>query len=152
MLFRGHSFRNLDPKGRLMLPPEFRETLLNGSPDGKLMVTNFDGCIVGYPMVEWEQIEVSFQQINMLDQKLRSFQRFFIAGAVEVCLDKQGRVLIPPHLREYAKLDKDVILAGVGRKFEIWDRARFEAQRAQMEHDFDTIMNGLAENGFELKI
>jgi MraZ protein len=152
MLFRGHSFRNLDPKGRLMLPPEFRETILNGAPDGKLMVTNFDGCIVGYPMVEWEQIELSFQQINMLNQQLRSFQRFFIAGAVEVCLDKQGRILIPPHLREYAKLDKDVILAGVGRKIEIWDRAMFEAQRNQMEQEFDEIMNGLAANGFELKI
>ena len=152
MLFRGHSFRNLDPKGRLMLPPEFRETILKGSPEGKLMVTNFDGCIVGYPMVEWEQIEMSFQQINMLNQQLRAFQRFFIAGAVEVSLDKQGRILIPPHLREYAKLDKDVILAGVGRKFEVWDRGLFEAQRAQIEQEFDTIMGGLAENGFELKI
>jgi MraZ protein len=135
-----------------MLPPEFRETILNGAPEGKLMVTNFDGCIAGYPMVEWEQIELSFQQINMLNQQLRSFQRFFIAGAVEVCLDKQGRILIPPHLREYAKLDRDVILAGVGRKIEIWDRARFEAQRNQMEQEFDEIMNGLAANGFELKI
>jgi MraZ protein len=152
MLFRGHSLRNLDPKGRLMLPPEFRETILNGSAEGKLMVTNFDGCVVGYPMTEWEQIEQSFQQINMVNQQLRALQRFFIAGAVEVVLDKQGRVLIPPHLREYGRLDKDVIVAGVGRKFEIWDRGLFEAQRAKMEEDFDSIMNGLAANGFELKI
>ena len=111
-MFRGHSERNLDPKGRLMLPPEFREEVLRHSPEGKLMLTNFDDCVVGYPMPEWERIEESFQRINVLNAKLRNLQRFIISGAVEVALDKQGRILVPPYLRGYAKLDKDCILAG----------------------------------------
>lgn len=152
MMFRGHSLRSLDPKGRLMLPPDFRETVFKNSPEGKVMLTNFDGCVVGYPMPEWERIEESFNQINVLNRKLRDFQRFFISGALEAVMDKQGRILIPPHLRTYGKLTRDVALAGVGRKFEIWDLALFEAQRGQMEQDFDGVMDALAENGFELRI
>ncbi|MFP4070555.1 MAG: division/cell wall cluster transcriptional repressor MraZ [Desulfovibrionales bacterium] len=150
MKFRGHSFRSLDPKGRLMLPPEFRETILEGSAEGKLIVTNFDDCIAGYPLPEWEQIEETFSRINVLNKQLRNFQRFFISGAVEVSLDKQGRILLPPELREYAALNREAVLAGVGRKFEIWDRERFEARRAEM--DFDSVMDTLAESGFELRI
>lgn len=151
-MFRGHSHRSLDSKGRLMIPPEFREILHSLDQEGRVMLTNFDGCVVGYPFTEWEEIEASFNKINVLNHKLRNFQRFFISGAVEVNLDKQGRVLIPQYLRDYAKLDKEVVLAGVGRKFEIWDLKRFEENRKIMEEDFDQIMGELAENGFEFKI
>jgi MraZ protein len=68
-----------------------------------------------------------------------------------VTLDKQGRVLVPPHLRNYAGLQKDIVLAGVGRKFEIWDLERFEAQRTAMQENFDQVMDDLAGNGFELR-
>jgi MraZ protein len=150
--FRGHSHRSLDPKGRLMLPPEFREVVAFRSPGGTIMLTNFDGCVVGYPLPEWERIEESFNRINVLDKRLRNFQRFFISGAVEVTPDKQGRILVPPHLRSYAGLDREVVLAGVGRKFELWDRDAFEAKRAEMEAGFDDDMSALAEKGFELRL
>jgi len=151
-MFRGHSERNLDPKGRLMLPPEFREEVMRTSPEGKLMLTNFDGCVVGYPMPEWERIEESFQGVNVLDARLRNLQRFIISGAVEVVLDKQGRILVPPYLRSYAKLDKDAILAGVGKKFELWDKATFEARRRTTEENFDADMAALSQAGFELRL
>lgn len=150
--FRGHSHRSLDPKGRLMIPPEFREAAASLGSEGVLVLTNFDGCVVGYPMPEWERIEESFNRVNVLDKRLRNFQRFFISGAVEVSLDKQGRVLIPPHLRSYAKLDKEVVVAGVGKKFEIWDKDVFEAKRREMEEAFDDDMAELAEKGFELRL
>lgn len=134
-----------------MLPPEFRDEVFAQSPEGKLMLTNFDDCVAAYPMPEWLAIEQSFANLNMANRRFRDFHRFFISGAVEVLLDRQGRVLIPPHLRAYANLRKDVVLAGVGRKFEIWDLARFEAQRAAMQEDFDQVMDDLAENGFELR-
>ena len=151
MMFRGHTHRNLDAKGRVMLPPDFREMVLEMSPEGKLMLTNFDDCVVGYPLPEWEQIEKSFNQLNMANRTFRDFHRFFISGATEVSMDKQGRILVPPYLRSYAGLNKDVILAGVGRKFEIWDMERFEANRKKMEENFDQVMDTLAENGFELR-
>lgn len=150
-MFRGHAQRTQDPKGRLMLPPEFRDEVFAQSPEGKLMMTNFDDCIAAYPMPEWLAIEQSFANLNMANRKFRDFHRFFISGAVEVTLDKQGRVLIPPHLRSYAGLQKDIVLAGVGRKFEVWDLERFEAQRKAMQDDFDHVMDDLAENGFELR-
>jgi MraZ protein len=87
----------------------------------------------------------------MADRKVRNFHRFFISGASEVILDKQGRILIPPHLRKYAGLKKELVLAGVGRKFEIWDLERFEAQRLEVEKDFDPLLDSLAESGFELR-
>jgi len=151
-MFRGHSERNLDPKGRLMLPPEFREEVLKHSPEGKLMLTYFDNCVAGYPMPEWERIEESFQRINVLNTKLRDLQRFIISGAVEVVLDKQGRILVPPYLRGNAKLDKDCILAGVGTKFELWNKDIFEARRRVNEENFDTNMAALSADGFELRL
>lgn len=116
------------------------------------MLTNFDGCAVGYPLPEWERIEESFNRINMLDSRLRNFQRFFISGAMEVKLDKQGRILIPPHLRQYAALEREVVIAGVGRKIEIWNKDTFEAKRREMEESFDEDMSSLAEKGFELRL
>ncbi|KUJ95804.1 MAG: transcriptional regulator MraZ [Desulfonauticus sp.] len=150
-MFRGHTLRNIDAKGRLLLPPEFREEVLRLSPEGKLMLTNFDQCVVGYPLPEWEAIEKSFSSLNMANKLFRDFHRFFISGAMEVSLDKQGRILVPPYLRQYAKLQKDIVLAGVGRKFEIWDRELFEAQRQEVEANFEQVMDKLAEQGFELR-
>ncbi|WP_092116919.1 division/cell wall cluster transcriptional repressor MraZ [Desulfonatronum thiosulfatophilum] len=152
MTFRGHAYRSLDPKGRLMLPQEFRDVVLSAGQHGRVILTNFDGCVVGYSLQEWEKIEESFQRINMLNRQLRDFQRFFISGAMELELDKQGRILIPPHLRTYAGLTREVVLAGVGRKFEIWDQERFEEQRRKMEEGFDLVMDALAESDCELRI
>ncbi len=116
------------------------------------MLTNFDSCVLGYPLQEWQEIEKSFNSINIFDKRIRDLQRFFISGAVEVSLDRQGRILVPPHLRNYASLDKDVVLAGVGRKFEIWDQGLFEAKRREMEEGFDQVMEDLTSQGFELRI
>lgn len=152
MKFRGHSYRSLDPKGRLMLPPEFRELVLSAAPEGRVVLTNFDGCVVGYPLPEWEQIEDSFAKVNMLDKKMRDFHRFFIASAVEAEVDKQGRVLIPPHLRTYGGLDRELVLAGVGRKFEIWDRERYERRMAETEASFGEVMDSMTQSGIELRL
>ncbi len=149
-MFRGHAYRSLDTKGRLMLPPEFRNVVLEHDEEGSIMLTNFDGCVAAYPRPEWQEIEKSFSQANLAHRSMRDFQRFFIAGAMEVTPDKQGRILIPPHLRDYAKLDREVVLAGVGRKFEIWDQRRFSNQMQETEQQFDQIMDELSGTGFEL--
>lgn len=150
-MFRGHAYRSQDPKGRLMLPPEFRDEVFVQFPEGRLVLTNFDDCVAAYPLPEWETIERSFSSLNMANRQMRDLHRFFISGAVEVTLDKQGRVLIPPHLRSYAGLHKEIVLAGVGRKFEIWDLERFEEQRRAVQGNFDQTMDDLAAQGFELR-
>lgn len=133
------------------MPPDFREVIMEKSPQGEVMITNFDDCVAAYPLPEWEIIEQSFNKLNMANRKFRDFHRFFISGATQVSLDKQGRILVPPYLRSYAGISKEVILAGVGRKFEIWDQGRFEDQRKKMEQDFDGVMDSLSESGFELR-
>ena len=151
-MFRGHVYRTLDTKGRLILPPEFREIVLSQDEVGRIMLTNLDGCVVGYTYSKWLELEQSFNEINLLNRRLRDFQRFFISGAKEVVMDSQARILIPPHLRKYAKLNREVVLAGVGHKFEIWDQERFEMQISKVEEDFDALIDDLYQNGYELKI
>ncbi|WP_461834304.1 division/cell wall cluster transcriptional repressor MraZ [Desulfothermus sp.] len=151
-MFRGHVYRTLDTKGRLILPPEFREIVLSQDEAGRIMLTNLDGCVVGYTYPKWLELEQSFNEINLLNRRLRDFQRFFISGAKEVVMDSQGRILLPPHLRKYAKLNREIVLAGVGHKFEIWDQERFEMQISKVEEDFDSLIDDLYQNGYELKI
>jgi MraZ protein len=136
-----------------MLPPEYREEVLRHVPDGRLMLTNnFDGAITGYPMPAWEEVEASFQAGNKLDPRIRDLERFYISGAMEVTLDKQGRILIPPYLRTFAALDKDLVLAGVGEKFEIWNQAKFEERRRQVGQRFDADLAALAQSGVQLRL
>jgi MraZ protein len=152
MGFRGHSYRSLDAKGRLMLPPDFRETVFRHDSGGRVMLTNFDGCVAGYPWPEWETIEQSFKTINVASRQLRNFRRFFISGAMEVTLDKQGRILVPPYLRDYAQLGKDVVLSGDGKKFEIWNLENFSTMRQDTDGNFDEIMDSIADHGVELHL
>ncbi len=149
-MFRGHAYRSLDDKARLMLPPEFKEVALNYDSGGRIMLTNFDGCVAAYPLPVWQEIEESFYKANLVNRSVRNFQRFFIAGATEVHPDKQGRILVPPHLRQYAKLNREVVLAGVGKKFEIWDQQRFMGQMEETEQNFEQVMDELSGTGFEL--
>lgn len=152
MAFRGHTYRNLDAKGRLMIPPEFRDVIYSFDSDGKFMLTNLDSCAVGYPISEWEKIEKSLQESSGLKRNIRNLQRFILSGAVEVRMDKQSRVRLPAHLRDYARLEKDVILAGMGNKFEIWNKEIFENNRKKMEENFEDVVADLVDSGFELNL
>jgi MraZ protein len=126
----------MDDKGRITIPPRYRE-ILKERQEQHLIVTNLDGYLIAFPQSEWEVIEQRLSQLSILDKKFRSFQRFFVSGASECPFDRQGRILLPPSLREYAKLDKDVVLAGAVRCFEIWDRTSWDQEMARIE-DLDT--------------
>ncbi|UZP67287.1 division/cell wall cluster transcriptional repressor MraZ [Desulfovibrio mangrovi] len=150
MLFRGRSHRSLDPKGRLMLTPEIRDILLSRSHEGKLVLTTYDRCVVGYPLPDWEEFEQKFQKLKTPSLKVRNFRRLVIGGAEEMALDKQGRIRISADHMAYAGLDKDVVIVGQGSKFEIWDKARFEALMS--EDSFDDVADELAESGIDFPI
>jgi len=136
----GHAHRSLDPKGRLMLPPEFRDQFLAESADGRLVLTLFQGQIIGITPGQWETFLAELDKISVPSTTLQDVRRVAYAGYVEVALDKQGRIQLPTHLRKSGRLDRDVVLAGVGRRFEIWDKDRFEALLEQSHEDVSAEM------------
>ena len=133
-MFRGSSFHNLDPKGRLIIPARFREVLKEGSIDG-LMVSKMDGALICYTFEEWQKVEERILNMAVKSENMRRFRRIFIGGAFECMLDKQGRIVIPPTLRQYAGLEKEVVLVGVLDHFEIWAKEGYLDQDNQFQND-----------------
>lgn len=149
MRFRGRSYRALDSKGRLMLPPEFRDIVLAKTSEGKLVLTSYDGCIVGFALPDWDILEESFARLQTHSRKVRDFKRLVIGGAEEIRFDAQGRIRISQAHMNYAGLGKDIVVVGQGDKFEIWDSVRFDAVMAQ---DFSDVADALAESGIALSL
>ena len=129
-VFRGVSELALDAKGRLAIPARHRDGL--AGDDGHVVVTaDPGGCLLIYPVSDWEPIEAQLMDLSSFDEKIRALQRLIVGHADEVEVDAAGRILIPPALRRYAGLDKRVVLVGQGRKLELWDEVRWQAQIAQ---------------------
>lgn len=120
-MFRGVNALNLDTKGRMAMPARYRESL-QSQCDGQLIVTvDRDRCLLVYPQPEWEQIERKLSSLPNLGGQTRRLQRLLIGYASECGMDGNGRILLPPPLREFAALEKRVMLIGQGNKFELWD-------------------------------
>jgi MraZ protein len=130
MVYRGINAINLDSKGRMTLPTRYREPLQQG--DGSQLVLTIDTdspCLLLYPISEWQKIEEKIQALPSFNKATRRIQRLLIGHATEVEVDNSGRVLVQPLLREYAHLDKEVVLIGQGNKFEIWDKKQWHKHR-----------------------
>jgi MraZ protein len=135
-MFTGSYFHFMDNKGRVSIPSRYRE-ILQERKDRQLILTNFGGYILGFPQSEWTTIETRLAELPLFRKELRDFQRFLISGVEECPLDRQGRILIPQNLRDYAKLSREVCLVGAIRCFEIWDRQNFEGHRKQLEESIN---------------
>jgi len=128
-MFQGAAQLNLDSKGRLAIPSRHRDMLL-AQCEGQLVLTaDADGCLLFYPQPEWEPIRDKLLRLSALNPRIRALQRRLIGYAEEVVMDAAGRVLISSALRNYAALDKRVMLIGQGNKFELWDEAKWTAQQ-----------------------
>lgn len=128
-MFRGITALNLDAKGRLAIPARYREALLQQC-DGQLVITinQDEKCLWMYPLDVWEDIEDKLVKLPTLEPRSQRLKRLLIGHATDCELDGNGRVLVPPPLRDYGELTKRVMLVGQGNKFEIWDEAHWNAQ------------------------
>lgn len=136
--FRGQSIHRLDSKGRLRIPTKFREVLQKSYTDA-LIVSIFGNCLVAYPPEVWEEeIESRVRNFSQVDPEHRDFKRIFISAAEECEFDNQGRILLPPFLRESANLEQEVVLVGMLESFEIWGKsawAQFMAENRGRERE-----------------
>lgn len=121
-MFRGISQLNLDVKGRLAVPARHRDALLERCAGHLVITADADHCLLVYPLPDWELIQQKLEGLSNLDPRVRELQRRLIGFAVDVDMDGAGRVLVSPALRAYAHLDKEVVLVGQGKKFELWNK------------------------------
>lgn len=124
-MFRGRYIHQIDTKGRLSIPSKFREVLASNY-DERLIITNFDQCLWAYPVVEWQELEKKVATLPQFLDEVKALQRVFISAACECPIDKQGRILIPSTLREYAGIGHDIIVVGMTKRLEIWARERWD--------------------------
>ena len=145
-MFMGEYSHSIDPKGRLIIPAKRREQL----GENFVITKGLDGCLFVYPQEEWEAFEARFREVPLTTKDARKFSRFFFAGAAQMELDKQGRILIPSTLRSFAELEKDVVLVGVLDRVEIWDKDRWEANNEYEDDDMDEIAEHMASLGLSI--
>ena len=131
----------IDDKNRLTLPAKFRQAFA----DGVFVTRGLDGCLFAYRREDWDRlVESRLAPLDPLSPETRRLQRFFYAGASESELDKQGRVMIPAQLIEHAKLGREVVVAGVNDRLEIWDRAAWRKELAEVEGSAEDVAERLA--------
>ena len=118
-MFMSQYYHTVDAKGRLIVPAKYREQL----GDEFVITKGLDGCLFVYGNADWEILEKKLTSLPVTNANARKFSRFFLAGACACEVDRQGRILIPSVLREFAHLEKDVVLVGVGSRIEIWNKA-----------------------------
>jgi MraZ protein len=129
--FRGVTQLTLDAKGRLAIPTRHREGLAAFGDGGLVLTADPSRCLLLYPLSVWEPIEDALLDLPAFDEHARARQRLLVGHATQVEIDAAGRILIPPELRQYARLDRQVALVGQGKRFELWDNAKWDALTEQ---------------------
>lgn len=145
-MFRGHFEHAIDAKGRTSLPSRFRDLLASAGAT-HIVITKalFDPCLHLYPMPAWEELEAKIAALPQFDANVVAFRRKYVSAAVECELDKQGRLLVPPSLREHADLSKEVLFAGMGTTIELWSKERWKAAQEMSEAELASFKAAIAE-------
>lgn len=139
----GEFLHTIDGKGRVIIPAKFRETL-----GFKFIVTKgLDNCLFLYPENEWHNFEEKLKKLPVSQSNARAFVRFFFSGAAECEFDKQGRILLPANLREYAALEKDLVVVGVMNRIEIWDAVKWKVYSSEAESNYEKAAESLVDLG-----
>lgn len=139
----GEYEHSIDAKGRLIMPAKIREDL-----GEKFIITKgLDGCLFGFSQTEWNNFEEKLKTLPLTNKNARDFVRFFLSGAVEAEVDKQGRFLIPLNLRDYATLEKEAVITGVGTRIEIWNKEKWKKYNSDENLSADQIAENMANLG-----
>lgn len=142
-MFIGEFNHTVDAKGRINIPAKFREQL----NDAFFVTKGLDDCLFVFPEEEWRVFEEKLKSLPVTNKQARAFTRMFFAGATECSFDKQGRVTVPSTLREYAHLEKDVIVIGVGTRVEVWSKETWESYSDPENISYDEIAEQMADLG-----
>ena len=142
-MFMGEYQHNMDAKGRVIIPAGFRDEL-----GEKFVATRgLDNCLFVYPMQEWKVLEDKLTSLPLTSKNARTFVRFFFSGATECQLDKQGRISLPANLRDYAELEKEIIVIGLPNRIELWARDKWDEYMNEAEESYDDIAETMEELG-----
>lgn len=142
-MFIGEYQHNIDEKGRLAMPKKFRPDLSKGA----VVTRGLDRCLFVYPMEQWEELAKKLASMPISQSKSRAFARLMLAGAMDVQLDKQGRIVLPEYLREYAGVSKKTVVTGLYDRLEIWDEKSWDKYKSATEEDSNEIAEALSELG-----
>ena len=135
---------NLDDKGRITIPSKFRKNF----KDGIVVTKGFENCLFVFTKTEWQDFANQIKQLKTLKKDARLLSRFIFGGATEDQLDGQGRIMLPPNLREWATLAKEVVIIGVGNRLEVWSKENWLNTEKQAAGSFSDIAEELADLGF----
>ncbi len=134
-MFIGEYTHSFDEKGRVAIPTKFRAALLKGG----VVTRGLDGCLFIYPQKEWAKLVSKLSSMPLSKQNARAFARLMLAGAMEITPDRQGRVMVPSYLREYAKLKKEAVVTGVSDRLEIWEPKAWNEYKKQTDSEASSI-------------
>ena len=143
--FIGHHPYTIDSKGRISIPAEFREVLSDRYDERLVLMKDYDRCLVAYPVEEWQKMDEKISALPQSDPMVRKYLRTYYSSAKVCELDAQGRVLVPPALKSYAGLAKDVIVIGMSNKMEIWDTQTWKKENP--EEDSSAVRGAMASYG-----
>jgi len=139
----GEYKHSIDPKKRLAIPSRLRKEL----GDKAVITRGLDNCLFIYPMKEWQKLVDKLSNLPIGQKDIRNYNRLILAGASEVELDSLGRILVPDYLKNYAQLKKNVVIAGVYDRLEVWDENKWEIFKQQTEKEVDSMAEKLGERG-----
>lgn len=142
-MFMGEFQHTLDPKGRVFVPAKFREHI----GERCVVTRGLDQCLFLYTEPEWHVVEQKLKALPMTQADARAFARFFFSGATDLELDKQGRIMLPATLREYASLEKEAVVIGVSTRIEIWSKTKWDAYMEQASASFEAISEKIVDLG-----
>ena len=142
-MFMGEYSHTIDTKGRLIIPSRFREEL----GETFVVTKGLDGCLFVFSDEEWKAFEIKLKSLPLTNKNARQFARFFVAGATPCELDKQGRILLPATLREFAGLEKDVVLTGMLNRIEIWSKDKWNENNSLDDVAMDEIAEQMTDLG-----